>query len=358
MSRKKLLSIIVAGVAYGSLFTPLVTPISAGFIMQPAQARKKFDKATAEPSEANLKQGLDLIKQSNYEAAIDSFQQAIYFSRNHYNPEAYKLLGICYKATRQYSKAIEALRMQLSQTTVPEPDVRIDLAECLLEIGEIDKARDEISRAYSDSQGRSTHRQRFAMGEMHEKMKDYGQANGCYEAALEEKKTYTDAAMGIARTDVLLKRYNEALKMYRTILDKGPLFPKVNYEELYYNMGNCFLNRGDHQGALDHWRMALETNPESFDCHLALGRMLDEEKHYSSATKEYEAALRCLPKNGGLGMRDQIMRRLQYIEAQLAPREAAPVVKPSPQMRQEYEDSIKQRQEVMTTTPPTKDSGF
>jgi tetratricopeptide (TPR) repeat protein len=350
MSRK-IFSFVFAATICGIFATSAIAP-------DPVLARQKFDKATAEPSEANLKQGLDLIKQSNYEAAIDSFQQAIYFSRNHYNPEAYKLIGICYKALRQYGKAMDSFRTQLNQSTVPEPDVRIDLAECLIEVGETDKAREELNRAYNDAGNKGTFRQKFAMGEMHEKLKDYSQALDFYASALEEKPSYTDAAMGIGRMNVLLKQYNRALVAYRNILDKGPLFQHVNYEELYYNMGNCFINRGDHQGALDHWRMALESNPESFDAHLALARMLDDEKHYSSASKEYEAALRNLPKSGAMGMKDQIMRRLQYIDAKTAPKEAAPVIKPSPQMRQEYEDSVHQRTKIMNTTPPTKDSGF
>lgn len=334
-----------------------------GSFLAPAEARKKFDKTTAEPSEENLKQGLTLIKQGNFEAAIDSFQQAIYFSRNHYCPEGYKLLGLCYKATRQYPKALEALKTQLSQTTVPEPDVHIDLAEVYLELGEIDSARREIDKAYIDQGSTGTARQKFATGELHEKLKDFGQALDFYSSALDEKSTYTAAAMGVGKMNVLLKRYNQALVAYRRILDKGPLFQKVDYEQLYYNMGTCFYNRGDHQGALDHWRLALESNPNSYDAHLALGKMLDDEKHYTSAMKEYEAALAAVPKSGG--QKDVIMRRLQYIEAQLAPKEAAPLVKPTPQMRQEYEDSVRPQQPQdepagnnSALPPPSKESGF
>lgn len=344
----------------GALVLCLV-PLSLGSLSSyaPAEARGKFDKATAEPVEAHMKEGLLHIRERNYEAAIDSFQQAIYFSRNTYNPEAHKLLGLCFKATRQYGKAIETLKTQLTQTTKPEPDVHIDLAEIYLDIGDTDKALDEINKAYQEQGPNGTWRQKFAMGEMHEKLKNYGQALDFYESALDEKAFYTDAAMGMGRTNVLLKRDNKAIETYRQILDKGPLYRNVNLEELYYNMGTCLYRRGDHQGALDHWRLALERNPDSFDTHLALGKMLDEEKHYSSAAKEYEAALRTVPKTNNTGIKDTIMKRLQYIEAQMAPKEAAPVVKPSPQMRQEYEDSINQKNDINNALPPpSKDSGF
>jgi len=115
------------------------------------QARSKFEKATVDPAEDNFRQGMELIRASNWEAAVDSFQQAIYFSRNHYNPNAYKMLGLCYKATRQYPKAITALLEHLKQVQEPAADARIDLAECYIEVGEIEKAKEEVSRSFQDA---------------------------------------------------------------------------------------------------------------------------------------------------------------------------------------------------------------
>jgi tetratricopeptide (TPR) repeat protein len=320
-------------------------------------AREKL-KATVDPAEDNFKQGIVLIRDRNYEAAIDSMTQAIYFSRNHYNPAAYKYLGLCYKATRQYPKAVTAFLEHLKQTQEPAPDARIDLAECYLEIGDIEKAKEEVNAAFRDAPTmQDTHRQRFAQGEIWEKMGDNSQAIAFYGNAIQEKPNYTDAWMGRARCYVKTENYNSALADYREMLKKSLTMRDINYEELYYNMGTCLYKRGDHQGALDHWRLCLEKNPDSYDAHLALASMLDEEKHLSSAVKEYQAALSSFPRSGAPAAKQKIEKRLMWIESQLAPKDAPSMVKPSPSMRNEF-DETERRRPNMDQAPMPKDSGF
>jgi tetratricopeptide (TPR) repeat protein len=341
----------------------LLAAWSTGFCTSQSLARGHFDNATAQPAESNLKQGLQLMRQSNYEAAIDSFTQAVYFSRNHYNPEAYKLLGLSYKATRQYGKAVEALNNHLKQTTEPAPDAHIDLAECYINLSEWSKARDALQTAtVEDSADRTNYRQKYMTGFLQERMEEVGACDSIgnaltfYDMAVALKPTYTKAWMGKGRAEVKLKRYNEALKTYRTMLEKGPLLQGIDYEELYCNMSYCLLQRGDHQGALDHWRLALEYNPDSFSAHLGLAQLFDGEKHLSSAAKEYEAALRCVPERNQQ-QKDKIMRRMQWIEQQMTPKQAPAEIKPSPSMRKEFEESVN-RDNLNTAPLSGKDSGF
>lgn len=347
-------------ITFTALSFALIFGITGAVSVTPdAEARRKFEKATAEPSEENFKQGMNLVRERNYEAAIDSFQQAIYFSRNHYNPNALKMLGLCYKATRQYPKAIQMFLDHLKQTTEPAADARIDLAECYIEVKEFDKARDQITQSFREAPSvKGTHRQRYAQGELSERMGDTSQALSFYCNALDDKPLYTECWMAKARCEVKLKDYNEALKDYRGMLEKSPFLPGLDYHELYYNMGTCFYKRGDHQGALDRWRLALESNPESYDAHLALASMLDEERHISSAIKEYQAALRVAPKET-VG-RQKIEKRLLWLEQQIAAKDAPAVIKPSPSMRRDFEETIRQRngEAPRDNTPVPKESGF
>ena len=325
-----LLSALTLGLIAAPLTVTTTTPVLA-----------KKSKATVDPAEQNMREGIAAMNAKDYDVAIDSFLQAIYFSRNKYNPEAHWALGLCYKATRQYVKAVEALQTHLRQVTKKAPDARLDLAECYLDLGDFDNAEKQIDMAFTDSDGKNWARQRYTMGKLQEKMNQPGQALNHYTRALEEKKHYTEAFMGKARCEVKLRRYNEALKDYTEILELGPLMRGVDFHELYYNMGSILRVRGDHQGAADHWRLALEQNPESFDAHLALGNMFDDEKHISSAIKEYQAAMRNAPKGydvGGLG------RRIQYLESSMKPAELVPVVKPTPTMRKQYSDAMRRRQ--------------
>jgi tetratricopeptide (TPR) repeat protein len=328
-----------------------------------ALAKGHFDKATADPAEKNFKQGMHLVKEGNYEAAIDSFQQAAYFSRNQYNPEAFKFMGLCYKALRQYPKAIEAFNRCLSQTTEKQPDVYIDLAESYMEQQEWDKARRAIDKAYEEQDTEGDWRQKFAMGELQEKLAavsnegNLGEALSFYDVAIREKPHYTEAWMAKARVMVKLERYNDAIAAYRHILESGPLM-HPDLVELYFGMGTCFYKRGDHQGALDHWRLALERNPDAYEPHLSLANMLFDEKHYSAAQKEYEAALRTMPPYADAAkQRDAINRRLVWIEQASKPKDAPIVIKPSPSMRQQYEEATRVR-DPLNNAPVGKDAGF
>jgi len=332
---------------------------SAG--LQPACFARSHSAATLDPAEENFKQGMLMIRKGNYEGAVDSFKQAIYFSRNQYNPQGYKYLALSYKATRNYPKAVEAFGSYFGQATEKDPEAHIEESECYMSMNDFAKARKEVEMAGRDAVGTAVSpRFRYAQGEIDEKMADmsggkegsFGEAESFYQEAIEEKPHYTEAWMGKGRCQLKQQHFNDALQTYRTILEKGPLL-HPNLEELYYNMGTCLITRGDHQGALDHWHMALEQNPDSYDAHLAIAGVLDQEHHLSSALKEYQAAIRCAHQNSPTAK--AVMRRMQWIEQQLQPKEAPVEIKPSPSMRQQAEDEA---QPQTTQPPPSKDAGF
>lgn len=332
-SRSLVLKVVLVLACFGSCF--------------PVDARQ--DKATVEPAELHMKEGMRKMKLRDYEGGSDEFLQSVYFSRNHYNPQAYMYLGLCYKASRKYSKAIEAFLNHLKQVTDVSPNARIDLAECYMDIGEFDKAREQVEKARGEADYKDK-RPIYAMGELFERMDNPGSALDCYSAALgEEPWTYTEAFMGKARCSMKLGNFNQALKDYRQIIDD--CLKRVNWVELYYNMGQCLYKRGDHQGAIDHWYYALQQDNTSFDCHAALAHILDEEKHISAAIKEYENAIRYAPKNYNL---DKLNKRLLFLQAKLREQEAVKEVKPSPYMRQE-EQQMRQSQQQEEVP---KESGF
>jgi tetratricopeptide (TPR) repeat protein len=321
---------------------------AAPIMMTPAHA-KRGDKATVEPSELNLREGLKNMSNRDYEAAADNFLQAVYFSRNHYNPKAYLYYGLCLKAQRKYAKAIEAFKEHLKQTTENASNARVDLAECYMEINEFDQAREQITRARSEADY-ADRRPIYAMGELSERMNDLGQALDAYLAALESKPwKYTEAWLGAARVYVKLGQYNRAIQEYKDIIDST--VKNVNWTEVYYNYGNCLYKRGDHQGAIDRWLYALKEDPDSFDCHLALASIFDEEKHISSAIKEYENAVRCAPKSYDL---TKINQRMLFLQSKLQAQEAKKEIKPSPYMRQQEE----QQNQTQQSKKPPADSGF
>ena len=320
--------------------------------LDPACYAKRHDKATVEPTELHMKDGLKKMKDRDYEGASDEFLQACYFARNKYCPEGWLYLGLCYKALRNYSKAIEALSNHLQQTTEKAADAHVDLAECYLEIGEYDKADHELMQARIDADY-SNRRPFFAMGELAEKMDKPGEALGDYDTALGDRPWhYFEAWMGRARVEMKMRppRYNDALKDYRQIIEAAP-GNKVDWVELYYNMAQCLYKRGDHQGAIDHLLQALEANADHFQSHLALANIFDEEKHITSAINQFEHALRTAPKDYNT---DSINKRVIYLQGLLKEQEKEKEVKPSPYMRQEQQ----QLQQGQQPKVPRGDSGF
>lgn len=327
--------------------------LAAGLItvaLSPPAVCARGDKATVEPSELNLRAGLTNMRNRDYEAAADNFLQSVYFSRNHYNPQAYLYYALCLKAQRKYAKAIEAFKEHLKQTTENAANARVDLAECYMEINEMDQAREQIAKARSEANYEEK-RPIYAMGELSEKLGDNGQALEAYLTALDQKPwKYTEAWLGVARMYVKLGDYNRAIAEYKAIIDST--LKNVNWTEVYYNYGNCLYKRGDHQGAIDRWLYAVQQDPDAFDCHVALGSIFDEEKHISSAIKEYESAVRCAPKNYDL---TKINQRMLFLQSKLQQQEVRKEVKPSPYMRQQEEQ---QNQPAQQQKKVPIDSGF
>lgn len=328
-----------------------ISLLIAGSVFAPPSLAR-HDKATVEPSELNFSEGMRKMKLKDYAGAGDCFLQAVYFSRNHYNPQAYLYYGLAMKAQRNYAKAIEAIKEHLKQVTEKAPNARVDLAECFMAIGEFEQAREAINTARSES-SYDEKRPLFAMGELLEKLNDLGYAAESYRAALGQRPwNYTEAWEGLARIYVKRGDYNDAIAEYKQIIDST--LRNVNWVEVYYNYGQCLYKRGDHQGAIDHWLYALKEDPDSFDCHLALASIFDEEKHVSSALKEYEHAVRCAPKEYDLTKMNQ---RMVFLQSKLQQQEARREVKPSPYMREQEEAKNPPPPKEPPKRVPT-DSGF
>ncbi len=336
-----------------STYLALSLLLVASFIsLSPARARN--DKATVEPSELNFKEGMRKMKIKDYEGAGDNFLQAVYFSRNHYNPQAQLYYGLAMKAQRKYAKAIEAIKDHLKQTTEKAPNAHVDLAECYMAIGELDQARSEVNKAQGEAGYAEMPRTSYAMGELLEKLDDLGYAAEAYRTALGSRPwKYTEAWEALARIYVKQGSYNDAIDEYKQIIEST--IRGVNWVEVYYNYGQCLYKRGDHQGAIDHWLYALKEDPDSFDTHLALASIFDEEKHVSSALKEYENAVRCAPKDYDMTKMNQ---RMVYLQSKLEQKEARKEVKPTPYMRQQDEAANPPPKQEAPPKRPQADSGF
>ena len=326
----------------------------------PALAKKK-GKNTEVPSENNFDRGVAQFKAHDWDSAVDSFLQAIYFARNGYNPEAYFWLGKSYMAKHDDTKAIESFNKHVEQNMGSSPDAHYYLGEIYLRLGRLKEAEEEAKKAqveYVFSKGEKAHN---LHGKIFMAKGDYGNAQWEFQHALGNAPwKYTDAWQNYAETYMKQKNWPQAYKEYTAILAARNRLEDVDEQKCYLNIGLCELAKGNHQGAIDNFRQVLTLNPGNPDAHLNLGMVFDSESHLSSAITEYSEFVRC---STDPQKTQKAKERIAMLEQKLQPAND-PVVKPSPYMRLHPEMSGggggQQRQPQLPPAKPRPpaDSGF
>jgi len=296
---------------------------SAPFAMAKFKLDQPKGKNTVEPSQANFLSGQQSMKAGDYDTAIDAFLQAIYFARNNYNPQAYYLLGQCYKQKKMDIKAVEAYKKCIEQTMGPCCDAHADLAEVLMRNGRFDEADRELAFALSDIEGPNA-RVYYLYGQLMEKQNYLDSAISNYLHALGDPPwTYMEAWMALAWLHMRQHNWTDAATQYNRMLEReGDLRAKgLNLEEVLLNLGICNVSKGNHQGALECWKKAIAVNPGSAQAHLNLAKLFEMESHISSAINEYSAYIRLaapddkeLPK-----AKDKLVALQQKLQAPQAP---------------------------------------
>ncbi len=243
-------------------------------------------KNTVEPAKQNFELGLAKYKEHDLDGAIDAFLQAIYFTRNSYNPEAYYWLGVSYQDKNLDAKAIEALKKGVEQSIKPMPEAHIHLAELYLRNNRLDEADYEASKALTDYHGPGPQAHNI-MGLISDKRGDLRRAQDEYVEALGDPPwRYTEAWMNYAENLMKQKEWGSAITQLRNMLNHNKPLKGIDPQRIYLDIGICLLAKGDHQGAMDNWHEVLNYNPTNAAAHLQLALLLDSERHWSAAVKE------------------------------------------------------------------------
>ncbi|HEY9784375.1 MAG TPA: tetratricopeptide repeat protein [Candidatus Obscuribacterales bacterium] len=306
---------------------------------QPVAARKQeHGKGHVLPSNQHYDTGIAKYRAKDYDAAIDEFKQAIYYSRNEYHPQAYYWLGVCYKLKHEDAKAIEAFNKHREQFIERSPDACVHLGEIFLRNNRLDEAEEAAKEALSGDRAKGFNLYGLvdvAKGDLEAASMHFLDALG------PAPWTFTEAWMNYI--DLLIKKKNWSSAIYQLthILDNEKTLKNLDYEKVYLNRGLCLLAVGNHQAALEDWHRVLALNPEHLEAHLQLAMMFDMEKHISSAIKEYKEFVRLSddPKRTG-----PVKERIHALELMIKPKEAEPQqIAPSPYMRQKLEEAERMR---------------
>ena len=282
-----------------------------------AEKRTSRDhEQTALPSDKNFSIGKDRYDRGDYDGAIDSFLQAVYFARNNYHPIANLWLAKAYMQKHEDTKAIESLKKCIEQSLGGVPEAHILLGECYLRNDRTKEAEDECLNAITETLGQNYAAYNL-LGKVYEKDDKPEAALSQYQTALgDQPYTYTEAWMNLAECHMKLQHWVQALQAFRAMLTNTKKLVGLDYERCYLDIGICLVAKGDHQGAMDNWHRVLDYNPQNPEAHLQLAMLFDAENHISSAVKEYKAFIR----NSGDNMKvTKAKERVAIIEQKLQP---------------------------------------
>ncbi len=338
-----------------------------------AQAKSTVTKNTKDPSDKNFKLGKQLFEQGDYDGAIDALLQSTYFARNGYAPQSFYYLGLSYKAKGQYQKALDALKHNVEQSMDKAGPGHLALAQVLTKMKNYDESRRECMRAMSATDYRDPlYRLIYlAEGTNEDEAGNHRSAIAGYKNCLgDSERTWDNYEAWVRMSECFMKlkewvhAYTNLTKMLNT---RNPLVG-IQYDRVYLDLGICNLAKGNHQGAIEAWHKGLEYNFDNKECHLQLAMLFEQEKHLSSALKEYKQFV--ASSNSGTNKPEedrpriaQVEQRIASIEQRLSQENQAPApTNPSPYMREQEQKNVEARmreeQERERAKMPTGDAGF
>lgn len=367
---------MTVGVQIGS--AGLLPEQNSGLVAEAKMGRK--GKYTESPSEQHFAEGKARLKAEDLDGAIDSFLQATYFARNGYYPDAYYWLGVAYMDKKEDKKAVEAFEKNVAQSVEEPTDTFLALAEihlrnkrwdeCTAAVRSIKKydrkTTQKIQYIYGlmeDKKGESVEYKEpnYMKGKAYEKGNEFMKTQSIqqmegqrrqhfaaseqhFQQALGEKPwSWTHVWVLYCEAKMKQQKWQEALRELNALLKSDGIGNQVRMplSRVHKDIGFCQLAIGNHQGALDNWRTALDYDKNDAEVWLQIGMLLEAEKHYSSAVSYYKEFARLREGTDDKRLQ-QVRDRLTKIEHMLNPNETVPTVaKPSPYMRQQY-DGIQQ----------------
>ncbi|MBX3135563.1 tetratricopeptide repeat protein [Candidatus Obscuribacterales bacterium] len=380
ISTKKIVPALMIAVVFSTASLSFMPDGNRSFIASAKQGRK--GKYSEKPAEEHFIRGKQQLKAEDLDGAVDSFLQATYFARNGYYPEAYYWLGVSYMDKNEDKKAVEAFEKNVQQSIEEPTDTYLALAEIHLRNKRWDECQAAL-RNIKKYDEKTTQKIEFVYGLMEDKRADSVEykepkvmLGKAYDKGNQKNREMAKQAMENERKQHLMsseshflralgqkpwnqtrvwlyyceskmkqQKWQEALRELNALFDSKVLGNQVRMPlaRMHKDIGVCRLAIGDHQGAMDNWRTALDYNKNDFEVWLQIGMLLESERHFSSAVSYYKEFLRLRDgtDDNRLG---EVRNRLTTIEHMLNPNETTPThAKPSQYMRTQY-DGIEQQE--------------
>ena len=113
----------------------------------------------------------------------------------------------------------------------------------------------------------------------------FADAEASYRKALEQDPNSWDASFNLANAMASQGRMEEAARQYQALGAKTDV-DKTKRAAAYHNLGNCLLQSGNLQGAIDAYKNALRNNPNDLETKYNLAWAQDKMKQQQNENQQ------------------------------------------------------------------------
>ena len=254
-----------------------------------------YAKNTMDKALVHIEIGYSLLPSGNYEEAAEEFNRALELNSNYSYP-VYFGLGDCYKELGEYKIALIYYKKALNyaEDEKQKADIYVERGNIYLISKDTEKGKEEFKKALNADPDRAF-MVYFTAGSFYMDKENFKEALNYYKKAVTHAKNDMEIEEGnikIGYCNIFLGNYDEAIKLFEALLDKGG---EYKYS-IHFGLAVCYKEKEDYQKALKHLQEGLkyaESKKEFADihaevafCHMLLGNR-DKAIEYAKQSVEY-----------------------------------------------------------------------
>ena len=266
--------------------------VLVGHLQQAAPMKDRL--LAAKPHDRDVLYLSGIIERSagNYQLAEKHLEESVaidpefFYSR--YN------LGALQVILHKWPEAKENLEKAIAMG-IHEPQVHFELAKALNALGEHDRAREELATYQSiKTQAESTLEANVAVAQG-DKAIDAGHLDEAVTNYRQAIQTMPDTAYYHYKLSTALHKNNDAAGEKKELEEAIRLNPKLSAAQ--GALGYLLAREGDAEGAVEHFRQAVETAPRWTEAWINLAAELAVSAHFAEARQAVAMALQLDPQN-------------------------------------------------------------
>ena len=266
--------------------------VLVGHLQQAAPMKDRL--LAAKPHDRDVLYLSGIIERSagNYQLAEKHLEESVaidpefFYSR--YN------LGALQVILHKWPEAKENLEKAIAMG-IHEPQVHFELAKVLNALGEHDRAREELATYQSiKTQAESTLEANVAVAQG-DKAIDAGHLDEAVTNYRQAIQTMPDTAYYHYKLSTALHKNNDAAGEKKELEEAIRLNPKLSAAQ--GALGYLLAREGDAEGAVEHFRQAVETAPRWTEAWINLAAELAVSAHFAEARQAVAMALQLDPQN-------------------------------------------------------------